>query len=154
MASSKATTVSEYLDELPADKKNEISKVRSAVRKNLPKGYKEAMDWGMITWQIPMSRYSRTYNNRPLYVAGLAAQKNYIALYLVGPYAEPDQLKTLQKGFEKAGKKLDMGKSCVRFKKADDLPLDVIGEVIAATPPEKLIELNERLHPEKPKKRG
>lgn len=154
MASSKAATVAEYLDELPEDRRNAISKVRSVVRRNLPKGYEEVMNWGMITWQIPLARHADTYNGQPLCVAGLAAQKNYCSLYLLGALAEPDQLKTLQRGFESAGKKLDMGKSCIRFKNAEDLPLEVIGQVIGDTPPEKLIELTDRVHPEKAKKRG
>ena len=150
MASSKATSVSEYLDELPEDRRKSISRVRSVVRKNLPKGYAEGMYWGMITWHIPLKDYPDTYNGQPLCIAGLASQKNICTLYLMAPYAVPSQLAALEKGFRKAGKKLNMGKSCVHFTKPDDLALDAIAEAIAGTPPQKLIELTERVHPRKP----
>ena len=152
MASSTAATVSDYLKELPEDRRKAISRVRSIVRKNLPEGYSEGMSWGMISWFIPLKDYPDTYNGQPLCIAGLASQKNFCTLYLMGAYMNPAQLAALKEGFRKAGKKLDMGKSCIHFKQADDLPLDTIAEVVAAVPPEELIELNERSHPKKPKR--
>ena len=139
MASSKAGTVDEYLAELPEDRRAVVSAVRDVVLRNLPAGYREAMGYGMITWGIPLEEYPDTYNGQPLGYAALAAQKNYYALYLMTPYQDPAQEQWLREAFAAAGKKLDMGKSCVRFKKLDDLPLDVIGDVIASTPPEKHI---------------
>ncbi|HYO47843.1 MAG TPA: DUF1801 domain-containing protein [Gemmatimonadota bacterium] len=149
MVQSKATTVKQYLDELPAERRREIAKVRSVVRKNLPKGYREGMTWGMISYEIPLKRYPDTYNKQPLCTAGLAAQKNFNTLYLTGSYGDPKQRKRLEDAFRKSGKKMDMGKSCLHFRSADDLPLDAIGEIIASTPPEKMIEMYEAARPKK-----
>lgn len=149
MVQSKAQTVKGYLDELPADRRKEIAKVRSVVKKNLPKGYRESMGFGMICYVIPLARYPDTYNKQPLGTAALAAQKNYNALYLMGAYADPKRRKQLEDAFKKSGKKMDMGKSCLRFRKADDLPLDAIGDIIASTPPEKMIAMYEAARPKK-----
>ena len=153
MVQSKAGTVKEYLDELPADRRRDLAKVRSVVKKNLPKGYVESMAFGMITYAIPLERYSGTYNKQPLCYAGLAAQKNFHTLYLMGCYADPKQRKKLEDAFEESGLRMDMGKSCLHFKTADDLPLDAIGEVIASTPPEKMIEDYEAAQANRKKKR-
>ena len=144
MATSKARTVQEYLNELPDDRREVLSAVRKVVLKNLPKGYRETMNWGMISYEIPFEEYPETYNGKPLAYVGLAAQKNYNALYLMAAYADSPAGKTLRDGFKAAGKKLDMGKSCLRFKTLDDLPLDVIGGIIASTPPDKMIEYVEK----------
>ena len=137
---SKAATVSEYLATLPEDRRKTISKVRSMIKKHLPKGYKESMNWGVIAYEIPLKVFPDTYNGQPLVYAALAAQKNYNALYLMVPYGDSKQRKQLQDAFTAIGKRLDMGKSCVRFKSADDLPLGDIGKLIAAVPPAKYIE--------------
>ena len=136
MASSKATTVAAYLKELPVERRAVVSAVRDVVRTHLPAGYEELMGYGMIMYSVPLARLPDTYNGHPLCYAALAAQKNYYALYLMTVYGRPDAEKKFRDGFKKAGKKLDMGKSCVRFKSIDDLPLDVIGETIASTPME------------------
>lgn len=146
MATSKAATVEEYLAELPAERREVVSKVREIVRRNLPKGYNETMQSGMISYGLPLSRFPNTYNGQPLGYVALAAQKNYYALYLMGPYMDPQQAKRLESAFERAGKKMDMGKSCLRFKKLDDLPLDAVGEIIASTSPETLIAHHEAAH--------
>lgn len=134
MVSSQAKSVQEYLEELPAEKRAVMEIVRAVVLRNLPSGYVETMNWGMISYEIPLEVFPDTYNGQPLSYAGLAAQKNYYALYLMNVYAEPRVEAQLREGFTLAGKKLDMGKSCVRFRKLEDLPLGVIAEVIAATP--------------------
>ena len=144
MVMSKAKTVTEYLAELPADRRKTIAAVRAVVRKNLPKGYREAIGYGMICYSVPLSTYPDTYNGQPLCYAALAAQKQYCALYLMNVYGDAARTKALQNAFRKAGKKLDLGKSCVRFKTADDLPLDVIGKTIAATPVKAFIEKYEK----------
>jgi hypothetical protein len=145
VARSSAATVEQYLDELPADRRAVIAAVRDVIVKNLPAGYEEGMNWGAITYEVPLSRYPKTYNGQPLPYASLAAQKNYYALYLMGVYGEDGApARLLKEGFAKAGKKLDMGKSCVRFKKLEDLPLDVIGRVVASTPPDAFIAQYER----------
>jgi Domain of unknown function (DU1801) len=140
MARSEAKTVAAYLKELPADRRAVISAVRDAVRKSLPDGYVESMDYGMICYSIPLERYPDTYNKQPAAYVALAAQKNYYALYLTGVYGDPKREKVLADAYKKLGKKMDMGKSCLRFKSLDDLPLDAVGTLIASIPPEKLIE--------------
>lgn len=139
MVISKASTVERYLDELPPERRAVVSKVRDLVRRNLPKGYAEMMTFGMIGYGIPLSRYPNTYNGQPLGYIALAAQKHYYALYLMPPYMNGEQGKELAEAFKRAGKKMDMGKSCLRFKSLDDLPLDAIERVVASTPPEDLI---------------
>ncbi|MFA6909232.1 MAG: DUF1801 domain-containing protein [Patescibacteria group bacterium] len=130
MVSSKASTVPEYLKSLPADRRAGLSAVRKVILKNLPKGYVESMNWGMITYEIPLKRYPHTYNGQPLAYAALGSQKNYMAVYLMNVYGSTKTAKWFREQFRKRGKKLNMGKSCVRFKRIEDLPLDVIGKVI------------------------
>ena len=141
MAQSKAPTVAAYLDELPAERRAVVSAVRDVLLQRLPAGYEERMNWGMIAYEVPLARYPDTYNKQPLAYAALAAQKNYYALYLTCAYQDGER--RLRDGFAAAGKKLDMGKSCVRFKRLEDLPLDVIGDVVASTPPDAFIALHE-----------
>ena len=144
MVKSAARTVEEYLATLPEDRREAIGTVRKVVLKNLPKGFEETMLSGMIAYVIPLSRFPKTYNKQPLMYAALAAQKNYNTLYLMRPYGDPKQLKELQAGFAAAGKKLDMGKSCIHFQKPEDLPLDVIADSVKSTTPEKWIEIYEQ----------
>jgi len=139
MVSSAATTVADYLKSLPKERSAVVSAVRSVIRKHLPTGYVESMNWGMICYEIPLKRYPETYNGQPLALAALAAQKNNYALYLMCVYQDAALLRKLKESFRKAGKKLDMGKSCIRFKSLDGLPLDVIGEFIARVPPDDFI---------------
>ena len=131
---SDAQTVDAYLAALPEDRRAVIAAVLAEVRKNLPPGYEEAISAGMISWQVPLSVYPKTYNGHPLMYAALASQKNHMALYLMTAYGLAAQRKVLEEGFRAAGKKVDMGKACLRFKKLDDLALPVIGSIIAATP--------------------
>jgi hypothetical protein len=147
MVQSKARTVEEYLASLPPDRREAISAVRRVILKNLPKGYEEAMNWGMICYEIPLKRYPNTYNGQPLGIAGLASQKQYMSLYLMSVYGDKATEAWFREEFRKAGKKLDMGKACVRFKKLEDLPLEVIGQVIARAPVEALIAAYERSRP-------
>lgn len=144
MAKSAALTAEQYLSELPEDRREVLSQVREVILANLPSGYRESMNWGMISYEVPMEVYPNTYNGQPLGYAALAAQKNYFALYLMGPYLDAAQDEWLREEFRKAGKKLDMGKSCLRFKKLEDLPLDVIARAIAATPLDQFIRQYER----------
>jgi hypothetical protein len=143
MAKSGASTVDEYLAELPEDRRAAIAAVREVVLRNLPAGYVEGMNWGLISYEIPLERYPKTYNKQPLMYAALGSQKNYCAVYLMGVYGEGEQARRFKEAFKAAGKKLDMGKSCVRFRSADDLALDAVGEVIAATTPEQFIAIHE-----------
>ena len=134
MASSKAKTVDEYLAELPEERRAVMSAGRELVNRHLPAGYVETMNWGMVSWEIPLSRYPVTYNKQPLSYVALAAQKQYYALYLTLCYENSAQDVVLRNAYADAGIKLDMGKSCLRFKGLDDLLPEVIGAVIASTP--------------------
>ena len=144
MVVSGAATVEEYLHSLPADRRAVVAAVREIVLRHLPAGYRETMNWGMISYEIPLERYPRTYNGQPLSFAALAAQKKHFALYLMAVYGDPALEARLREGFARAGLKLDMGKSCVRFRRLEELPLELIGEVIASTPPSVLIAAYER----------
>ena len=143
MAVSKATTVNAYLKELPADRRKTIAAVRDVVVQHLPVGYAEKMGWGIITYAIPLEKYPDTYNGQPLCIAGLASQKNNCTLYLMGVSGDPKLYAWLEAGFKKRGLKFDMGKSCLHFKTVEDLPLDVVGKVIAKVTPAKLIKFVE-----------
>jgi hypothetical protein len=143
MVKSSAKTVQAYLDELPEGQREVVSRVRDLILTNLPEGYQESMNWGMITYEIPLERYPKTYNKQPLGYIALAAQKNHYALYLMGCYADSEQEVQLRQGFEQAGKKFDMGKSCLRFKKLEDLPFDVLAPVIASMTPDEFIAVYE-----------
>jgi len=130
---SKAKTVAEYLKSLPEDRRKAISEARKVIRKNLPEGFEETMGYGMISYVVPLSLYPKGYLGRkdePLPYASLASQKNHMALYLMCVYGHKKTREWFEKAFKASRKKLDMGKSCVRFKKLEDLPLDVIGKVI------------------------
>ena len=133
-ASRKTATVASYLESLPPARRTTVEAVRAVILKHLPDGYQETLTKGLITWVVPLSAYPTTYNGHALWYVALGAQKNYLSLYLMAAYASPALTKRLQDGFRKAGKRLDMGKSCVHFKDADDLALDVIGEVVASVP--------------------
>jgi hypothetical protein len=136
MASSSATTVEEYLAELAEDRRAAISAVRDVILRNLPAGYEEGMNWGMISYEIPLERYPRTYNGQPLSYVALSAQKRYYALYLMGCYGKAE---AIEAAFAREGKKLDMGKSCVRFRTVEDLPLGVIADLIGSMTPDEFI---------------
>lgn len=139
MGKSEAVTVEEYLNELPAERRTVVAAVRQLILDNLPAGYQETISWGMIGYGIPLERYPKTYNGQPLSYIALASHKSYISLYLMSVYGDPQQEAWLKDAFAAAGKKLDMGKSCLHFRKLDDLPLDVIAEVVASTPPDQYI---------------
>jgi uncharacterized protein YdhG (YjbR/CyaY superfamily) len=145
MVQSQAKDVAAYLAELPPERRAVVAAVRDVVLAHLPAGYREAVGWGMITWSIPLERYPDTYNKQPLCFAALAAQKSHYSLYLTCVYQERKLEEALREAFEKAGKKLDMGKSCVRFRRLEDLPLAAIGEMIASVPPEAFIASYERV---------
>ena len=152
MVTSHAKSVDEYLAALPDDRRAVVTEVRKLIRKHLPKGYEEAVNWGMLSYQIPLEQYPGTYNGQPLGYVALASQKNHCALYLMTPYMDPAKAEELKEAFAQASKKMDMGKSCLRFKSADDLPLPAIGRLIAATPPAAFIAMYEAVHKAKKKK--
>jgi hypothetical protein len=139
VARSDAATVDEYLGELTDERRAAIRAVRDVILANLPEGYDEVMRWGMITYEVPLERYPDTYNGQPLSYAALASQARHMAVYLNDVYADRDSESWFTEAYKATGKKLDMGKSCVRFKRLDDLPLDVIGQAIARTPVDEFI---------------
>jgi uncharacterized protein YdhG (YjbR/CyaY superfamily) len=143
MVKSAAKTADEYLSELPEDRRAVVSQMRDLVRKNLPEGYVESVNWGMLSYEVPLETYPNTYNKQPLGYAALAAQKSGYSIYLMGAWADPAQVERLRTAFAAAGKKLDMGKSCVRFKKIEDLELNAIAQAIRSTSPEQYIALYE-----------
>ncbi len=145
MALRDAQTVEDYLQALPEDRRELFERVRALVDRHLPEGYEETIVYGMIGWVVPLSRYPDTYNGAPLAILSLGAQKRHNALYMQGPYIDPEVDGKLRKAYREAGKKLDMGKSCLRFQRWDQLVPEAIGEVVAALPPQRFIELNEQV---------
>ena len=139
MARSEATTAEDYLDELPDDRAHAIGAVRDAIVANLPDGVVEVMNYGMIAYEIPLETYPDTYNNQPIMYAGLASQKNHMAVYLTTVYTDEDLASWFKSEYKATGKRMDMGKSCVRFKTIEDLPVNLIGEVISKVSAEELI---------------
>jgi uncharacterized protein YdhG (YjbR/CyaY superfamily) len=138
-----AKTPEEYIAALPENRRASIAAVRSVVRKHLPKGYAEFVNFGMLNYGIPLARMPKTYNGQPLCYVALAGQKNYCSLYLMSVYGDKKHEAKLRDAFKTAGKKLDMGKSCIRFQTQDDLPLDAVGQIISSIPSEQWIEIFE-----------
>ena len=136
---SDATTVAGYLAGVPDDRRAAIKAVRAVVNKHLPKGYTEGIGYGMIVWSVPLEVYPDTYNGQPLMFAALASQKNHMAVYLCSVYGDPAVRARFEALWAKSGKKLDMGQSCVRFRKLENLPLEAIGQVVGRVTPEKYI---------------
>jgi hypothetical protein len=139
MVSSKAPTPEAYLAELPPERAAFVSRLRDLVNANLPPGYVERMNWGMISWEVPKERYPDTYNGQPLVYAGLAAQKNHTALYLNCVYASQARTERMRQAWAESGRKLDMGKSCLRFKRPEDVAEDVLAETIRSIPVDRFI---------------
>lgn len=126
---SSSTTVGEYLEALPMLRQQPMREMLAFIRKHMPAGYEEGMQWGMICYYIPLKIFPATYNKQPLCYLGLASQKNYMSLYLMAMNGQEEH--GFREAYAQTGKKLDMGKSCLRFKKTDDLALEVIGKAIA-----------------------
>ena len=145
---SEAKTPAEYLADLPEDRRKALKEVRKVIRANLPRGYEEKMNWGMITYQVPLERYPDTYNGQPLMYAALASQKNHMAVYLTGIYTSESSRKKFEAAYKKTGKRFDVGKSCVRFRKLDDLPLPLIGQTIASLQVDDFVKMTDRARKE------
>ena len=149
---SEASTVSEYLEGLTPERREAVSALREVILANLPDGYEEMMDFGMIAYSVPLDRYPDTYNGHPLSYAGIASEKSYVSVHLMNIYSDPETERWFVDSYKATGKRLDMGKSCVRFRKLDDLPLDLIGEAVARTPVDEWLRIYEAARP--PKKRS
>lgn len=142
---STAKTVDDYLAELPGDRLDAVTQLRETILENLPPGYEEAMNWGMITYQVPLETYPDTYNGQPLMYAALASQKNHFAVYLSGIYQDDGKRHAFMEAYKDTGKRLDVGQSCVRFRKLDDVPFEVIGDAIAAIPVDEFVEVAKKV---------
>jgi uncharacterized protein YdhG (YjbR/CyaY superfamily) len=129
---SNANTVDEYMAELPSERREAIEAVREVILDHLPEGYEEVMNWGMITYQVPLETYADTYNGKPLMYAALASQKRHMAVYLTGIYMDEGTRAGFEADYLETGKRYDAGKSCVRFRSLEDLPLELIGETIGS----------------------
>jgi hypothetical protein len=137
-----ASTVNEYLAALPADRREALSQVRRAINRALPTGYKEGIQWGMISWSVPLSTYPAGYGGNKkvaLPLISVASQKEYMALHMICFYGQPELREWFNAQYAKSGKKLDMGQGCLRFKTLDDLALDVVEKTIAKLPVKKYI---------------
>jgi len=128
---SNAKAIQAYISELRPERAAAIRAVRKLILENLPEGYEEVMNWGMITYQVPLSVYPDTYNKKPLMYAALASQKNHMAVYLSSIYTDEKKRQRFEEEYRSTGKRFDIGKSCVRFRKLEDLPLPLIGRAIA-----------------------
>jgi hypothetical protein len=145
---SKAATVDAYISEIPEDRQKAMNELRKVIKKNLPRGFQECMNYGMIGWVVPHSKYPAGYHcnpKDPLPFMGLASQKNSINFYHMGIYGDPKLLKWFTEAHAKASpKKLDMGKSCVRYKKPEDIPFKLIGELVAKISADEWIAMYEK----------
>ncbi|HUR66446.1 MAG TPA: DUF1801 domain-containing protein [Chitinophagaceae bacterium] len=145
---SKATTVDAYLEEIPEERRAAFKKLRAVIKKNLPKGFSEGMGYGSMGYCVPHSKYPAGYHcdpKQPLPFIGIASQKNFIAVYHMGIYADPKLLNWFTAAHAKASpKKLDMGKSCIRYKKPEDIPFELIGELASRITPDEWIALYEK----------
>lgn len=136
---SDARTPDDYIAELPEDRLDAITELRQTIVDNLPAGYQEGMNFGMITYEVPLDVYPDTYNGKPLMYAALANQKNHFAVYLSGIYQDDGRRDAFMEAYKASGKRLDVGQSCVRFKKLDDVPFDVIANAVAAVPMDEFV---------------
>ncbi len=139
----RAATVKEYLAEQSPERREALAAVRQVILENLPVGYVEVMQYGMISYVIPLARYPKTYNKQPLAYISLAGQKRHMSVYLMGVYCDPEMESWFVQRYRASGKRLDMGKSCVRFRALGDLPLDLVSEAVAMTSVEDFIECYE-----------
>ena len=140
MVRSTAKSPDEYIASLPPDRREAITAVRDVIRRNLPDGFQEGMEFGVLTWYVPLERFADTYNGRPLGLVALASQKQYMAVYLNTVYGDSQLADRFRARYAASGKRLSMGKSCVRFRSLDDLPLNVIGETVAKVPVDQFVQ--------------
>jgi hypothetical protein len=146
MVGSNASSPQEYLAALPEDRRALVETVRRTILDHLPAGFEEQISFGMLAYVIPLERYPDTYNGEPLGVVALANQKRHVSVYLMGIYADEGERAWFVDAWRATGTKLDMGKSCVRFARLDDVALDVLGEAVARVSPERLIAAHEAVH--------
>jgi uncharacterized protein YdhG (YjbR/CyaY superfamily) len=148
-----ASSVGEYLAALPPERRATLSVLRQLILKNLPPGYVEAFQCGMICYVIPLDRFPHTYNGHPLVIVSFGAQKHHLALYLMCIYGDSHHRRWFESEFQKAGKTLDAGKACVRFRSLDDLPLDLIRRAVSRVSVERLIAWHNAAQSQRPHRR-
>jgi hypothetical protein len=136
-----SSMVAVFLAKLPAERRAEVECVRDTIRRYMPAGYEEAVSKNMLVYQVPLERYPDTYNGHPLWYVALASEKSYLSLHLMPVYGDSALAERLARGFRAAGKKLDRGKACIHFRTADDLALDVIGEIVARISPDRWVQI-------------
>jgi hypothetical protein len=146
MAHSDATTADQYLAEMPADRRATVAEIRRTILDSLPDGYVETMQYGMLTYVVPLETFADTYNGQPLGVISLANQKNHIAVYLMGVYGDDAERDWFVQAWKATGIRLDMGKSCVRVRDRDGVAFDVLGEAVRRVPPDRLIAAHDAAH--------
>ena len=134
MSTAAPRTPEEYLARLPDDRREALTRVRQVIRDSLPEGYREGIGFGMIGYVVPLERFAETYNGQPLMYAALANQKNYMTLHLMSVYSDPARKAEFTKRLAVTGRRPDMGKACVRFRRLDELPLDLVAETISSVP--------------------
>jgi uncharacterized protein YdhG (YjbR/CyaY superfamily) len=141
---SDATTVEDYLASLPDDRRKAQEAVRQTILEHLPEGLAETMAWGMISYVVPLETFPDTYNGEPLVHTALASQKQHMSVYLNAIYGDEQVRQEFEEAYRATGKRYDVGKSCVRFRRLDDLPLDVVGQAVGSTSAQELIAQHER----------
>ena len=141
---SDATTVEDYLASLPDDRRTALEAVRQTILEHLPEGLVETMAWGMISYVVPLEVYPDTYNGEPLVHTALANQKQHMSVYLHAIYGDEQVREEFEEAYRATGKRYDVGKSCVRFRRLDDLPLDVVGNAVGSTSVKELIAQHEQ----------
>jgi hypothetical protein len=150
----KPGTVKDYLSSLPGDRRTAIEAVRRVILEHLPEGYEEATGAGMLTYQVPLAVLPDTYNGQPLWYVALGSTKGYMTVHLMPLYSDAAAQKAFRARFEASGKKLDMGKACVRFKSIDDLALDAIGDVVASFPVDAWVSVYRQSRTKAPSKKA
>lgn len=140
-AKTSAAAIPAFLASLPAERRPEVERARQTIRLNLPDGYEEVVSKNMLVYQVPLDAYPDTYNGHPLWYVALASEKSCLSLHVMPVYGDRALGRQLEDGFRRAGKRLDMGKACIRFKTADDLALDVIGRIVAKVPVDRWVRI-------------
>jgi hypothetical protein len=143
MTAKSRSSVDSLLAQLSPERAAELSRVREVVRRRLPTGYEEAISQSMIVYQVPLARYPNTYNKQPLWYVALAAPASYLSLHLMPIYGSKKLAESLRAGFAAEGKRLNVGKACIRFQKADDLALTTIGDIVAKFSVDQWVEIAE-----------
>ena len=150
-----ALSVNQWLASVPAERKDAINAVRRVINEHLPRGYEETVDWDLLAWVVPRATLANTHNGHPLLLAALGAHRKLMTVYLMSVFGDPKLRKEFQSAYKKTGKKLNMGGCCVHFKKLDDLPLDVVGNIISRVAVDQYVERYENSRTKKnPKKKA